>query len=96
MHVDSDKVARAIGYIAAKLEIHSEPGKVLFGLACLLSFVLLIAIILFAMHDVIMMFVDGSGGKAMEAFMWGLFVFFLSTLLVVIREYLVGSINKYK
>jgi hypothetical protein len=94
MHIDPEKLGKAIGNITAKLGIQSEPGKVLFGLECVLSFVLLVAVGIFALHDIVMVLLERPGDEAMEAFKWSLAVFVVSMLIIVARERFVGRMDK--
>jgi hydrogenase-4 membrane subunit HyfE len=94
MHLDPEKVGRAIAVPARDLGIQSEAGKLLFGLESLLTLILLLAVGVFAAHDVIMVSLKQVGGEAMEALKLTLTVFVFSMFCVLIRERIVRRIDK--
>lgn len=91
MHADPEKAAHAIASLASKLGIRSEIGKVLFGLECLLTLIVLVAFAIFSTHDLIMAILNHPGEQALAAFMWGLLGVLASMLLVIVREWVVGK-----
>jgi len=89
MHIDPERLAKAIRHLAESSGIKSDVGRLLFSLECLLTLILLIVVGFFLVHDlIIMVFFPGRAGEAMEALKSCLVVFVISFFCVVVREYL--------